>query len=195
MSEEVFGTKPKRWLTHPETNERWLMKDATFSHQSDGPRERSLSEFCDEIASDCWTATASVSVTSSSYGEADVRERRTPPLCDLAQPRGSDPAGGGVDATDSGRWGKDEPDNSVNPRAILLNTRTGARVGYVPDCLVEMIHELRDLDAEVEVTAEHVNPDTAPPHMRLLCRLAAPWPDGYEPLSGPEYQPIAQSAT
>ncbi|MXZ53754.1 MAG: hypothetical protein F4Z34_11260 [Acidimicrobiaceae bacterium] len=75
-----------------------------------------------------------------------------------------------------------------------MNTRTSARVGYLPDCLVEMIHELRGLDAAVEVTPEHVNRDTAPPHMRLLCRLVAPWPDGYEPLSGPEYQPIAQSA-
>ena len=45
-----------------------------------------------------------------------------------------------------------------------------------------------------QVTAEHVNPSTALSHMRLPCRLAAPWPDGYEPLSGPEYQPIAQSA-
>jgi len=85
----------------------------------------------------------------------------------------------------------DEPDNPVNRRAVLLHTRTGRSVGYVPDCLVETIHELRDLDAPVEVTAEHVNPDTSPPHMRLLCRLRAPWPDGYEPLSGPEYQPIA----
>ena len=85
----------------------------------------------------------------------------------------------------------DEPDNPVNRRAVLVHTRTGRSVGYVPDCLVETIHELRDLDAPVEVTAEHVNPDTSPPHMRLLCRLRAPWPDGYEPLSGPEYQPIA----
>ena len=35
------------------------------------------------------------------------------------------------------------------------------------------------------------NPPTAPPHMRLLCRLRAPWPDGYEPLAAPEFQPIA----
>ncbi len=85
----------------------------------------------------------------------------------------------------------DEPENPVNRRAVLLHTRTGRNVGYVPDYLVETIHELRDLDAPIEVTAEHVNLDTSPPHMRLLCRLRAPWPDGYEPLSGPEYQPIA----
>ena len=71
------------------------------------------------------------------------------------------------------------------------STRTGHRVGWVPDCLVETVHELRDLGSAVEIVADHVNPATSPPHMRLLCRLRAPWPDGYEPLSGPEYQPIA----
>ena len=107
---------------------------------------------------------------------------------------------GAMQAVDDVRVGdvlelEDEPGNQVNSRAILLNTRTGTPVGYVPDCLVEMVHGLRSLDAGIEVTAEHVNPATTPPHMRLLCRLLAPWPDGYEPLSGPEYQPISQLST
>ncbi len=85
----------------------------------------------------------------------------------------------------------DEPTNPVNQRAILVSTRTGHQVGWVPDCLVDTFHELREHDALVEVTAEHVNPESAPSHMRLLCRLRAPWPDGYEPLTGPDYQPMA----
>ncbi len=85
---------------------------------------------------------------------------------------------------------EDEPNNPVNPRAILVSTRTDRRVGWVPDCLLEMVHDLREM-AAVEITAEHVNPDTSPPHMQLLCRLRAPWPNEYEPLSGPDYQPIA----
>ena len=85
----------------------------------------------------------------------------------------------------------DDSSNPVNSRAILVSNRTGRRVGWVPDCLLETVHQLRDLDGPIEVTAEHVNPESSPPHMRLLCRLRAPWPDGYEPLSGPEYQPIA----
>lgn len=86
----------------------------------------------------------------------------------------------------------DEPDNRVNPRAVLLNSRTGGRVGRVPDYLVTTIHELRECDsADVRVVAEHVNGPNTGPHMRLLCRLDAPWPDGYEPLSAPEFQPIA----
>ena len=85
----------------------------------------------------------------------------------------------------------DDPDNEVNPRAMLMSNRTGQTVGWVPDYLVDMIHELRDsFGIDVEITAMHVNPETTPPHMRLLCRLLAPWPDGYEPLSAPEFQPI-----
>lgn len=85
----------------------------------------------------------------------------------------------------------DDPDNEVNPRAMLMSNRTGQTVGWVPNYLVDMIHELREsFDVDVEITAEHVNPETTPPHMRLLCRLRAPWPEGYEPLSAPEFQPI-----
>ena len=87
---------------------------------------------------------------------------------------------------------ENEPDNLVNPRAILMCNRTGEPVGWVPNYIVDMIHELRDpFGTEVSITAEHINAaSTSPPHMRLLCRLRAPWPDGYEPLSAPEFQPI-----
>ncbi len=85
----------------------------------------------------------------------------------------------------------DDSDNAVNPRAMLMSNRTGETVGWVSNYLVDMIHELGEsFEVDVEITAEHVNPETTPPHMRLLCRLRAPWPDGYEPLSAPEFQPI-----
>ena len=106
---------------------------------------------------------------------------------------------GAAEAVDGIRKGDvlelhDEPGNSVNRRAVLISTRSGRRVGWAPDCLVEMIHDLSELDAALKVTAEHVNPaDVAAPHMRLLCRLRSPWPKNYEPLHGPEYQPIAST--
>lgn len=86
----------------------------------------------------------------------------------------------------------DETDNNTNPRAVLVNTHNNQPVGWIPDYLVDTVHELRNLTGEdvVEVTAEHVNPPETEPYMRLICRLTAPWPDGYEPLSGPEFQPI-----
>lgn len=85
-----------------------------------------------------------------------------------------------------------EESNPVNERAMLLSSRTGRPVGYVPDYLLETIHDLLDHDAgSVRVLVEHVNPPASAPHMRLLCRLVAPWPEGYEPLSGPDFLPLA----
>lgn len=84
-----------------------------------------------------------------------------------------------------------EPDNPVNERAILLNTRTGRCVGWAPDYLLDLLHELRDLNGSwPTITAEHVNGARTPPHLRLLCRLRASWPAGYEPFSGPDFQPL-----
>ena len=87
----------------------------------------------------------------------------------------------------------DDPNNDFNPRAILLNTPLGAPVGWVPDYLVEAIHELRDRSGEkaISITAEHVNPPDVAPSMRLICRLTAPWPDGYKPFDDPSFEPIA----
>lgn len=129
--------------------------------------------------------------------EVFAHPERTPEdiLTTLFFVRGIRHIDGAAAAVDEVRSGEvlelvDELDNPVNRRAILISTRTGKRLGWMPDCLVNMLHELRDLDSPVEVTAEHVNPETSPPHMRLLCRLRAPWPDGYDPLTGPEYQTI-----
>ena len=65
-------------------------------------------------------------------------------------------------------------------------------MGWVADYLVDTVHDLCDLagKSSVIVSVEHVNPPEVAPRMRLICRLTAPWPAGYEPLSGPEFQPI-----
>ncbi|WP_419921648.1 DNA-binding protein [Candidatus Poriferisodalis sp.] len=46
----------------------------------------------------------------------------------------------------------DEPTNPVNPRALRLRAGSARFVGWVPDCLVDTVHELRELDASVEVS-------------------------------------------
>ena len=85
----------------------------------------------------------------------------------------------------------DDPTNEVNSRAMLLNTRTGQNVGWAPDYLLDLLHELRHLNGAMpSVLVEHVNSMTAPSHLRLLCRLTAQWPQGYVPLSGAEFQPL-----
>lgn len=70
---------------------------------------------------------------------------------------------------------RDEPDNPVNPRAILIDVRDAAPVGHVPDWLVEDIHAVRASASQITLVAERINPD-APPHLRLLCCLEAKLP-------------------
>lgn len=65
-----------------------------------------------------------------------------------------------------------EPDNPANKRALLIDAEAGTPVGYVPDWLVNEVHDLRDSGYELDVVAERINP-TAPAHLRLLCRLEA----------------------
>ncbi|MDE0066447.1 MAG: hypothetical protein OXN44_06205 [Acidimicrobiaceae bacterium] len=88
---------------------------------------------------------------------------------------------------------KDDSKNKVNPLAIFIDTTLDEPVGWVPNYLVDTIHDLRSLsdDDALTMTVEHVNPPEVAPYMRLICRLSAPWPDNYEPFSGPEFQPIA----
>ena len=86
----------------------------------------------------------------------------------------------------------DDPDNATNPLAIRLAIPEGNPVGWVPDYLVDTVHELRHRTGEetLSITAEHVNPPEVAPSMRLICRLSAPWPDNYQPLSDPAFEPV-----
>lgn len=86
----------------------------------------------------------------------------------------------------------DQPDNEFNSRAVIVRISDGRQIGWVPDYLVEHLHELRQLNGEDPVvTVEHVNDATVAAHMRLLCRLRAPWPDGYTPFVDAGFQPLA----
>ena len=85
----------------------------------------------------------------------------------------------------------DDPDNPANGRALLLAGDDQVAVGWVPDYLVEHIHELRQWNhSDPNVTVEHVNGRDTAPHMRVLCRVTAPWPPGYEPFHSIEFQPV-----
>jgi len=89
-----------------------------------------------------------------------------------------------------------EPDNKVDPRARLINTQTSRAVGYLPDYLLDVVDHLQAHDPHgVKVTVDHINLPTSAPHMRMLCRLTAPWPPDFIPFSGDEFRPIAAKAT
>jgi len=85
-----------------------------------------------------------------------------------------------------------DPQNEVDRLAVLLRTGGYRLVGYVPAYLTSLIH--RPLDAygsdAVQVNVEHIGDRNGPSHLRLLCRLAARWPDDVPPLGGPDFEPI-----
>ena len=62
----------------------------------------------------------------------------------------------------------DEPENQYNPRAILV-THSDERLGWVPDWLVNDVHELRS-HGDVQVQVEQINTE-APARLRVLCKL------------------------
>lgn len=77
--------------------------------------------------------------------------------------------------------------NPKNPRARLLFAGAAA-VGFVPDYLVADLDELERGTEAPTFTVERVNPSPQPAHHRLLVRLDAPWPEGFEPFSAPRFQ-------
>jgi hypothetical protein len=64
----------------------------------------------------------------------------------------------------------DDSTNEANPRALLLEASDGARVGWIPDLLVEYAHQVRSGGGFVELLQN--NGPTAPWHTRLLVRMS-----------------------
>lgn len=64
-------------------------------------------------------------------------------------------------------------------------------IGYVPRYLARDVRTLwsSSPSSPIDVTVERVNPG-APLQQRVLCRMVASPPDGFEPCSGEEYQPM-----
>ncbi len=89
----------------------------------------------------------------------------------------------------------DDQGDAHNSRALLLRVSDGQQVGWAPDYLVEHVHELRQLNGEDPIViVEHVNDRSVAPHLRLLCRLSAPWPPGYVPFGDAAFQPLVDLA-
>ncbi len=82
--------------------------------------------------------------------------------------------------------------NPVDPQAVAVRTETERTlVGYVPRYLARDVWELFQECGVVfiELFVERVNHD-APFQNRVLCRMRACWPDGFEPCSSEDFLPI-----
>lgn len=82
--------------------------------------------------------------------------------------------------------------NPYDANAVAIRTDSDrAMLGYVPRYLAAEVWELcRSCNVSfIHLFVEQVNHD-APLQQRLLCRMNACWPDGFEPCSGKAFQPI-----
>src|SRR5260370_11607067 len=88
---------------------------------------------------------------------------------------------------------KAEPENPHDPRALrILTTLGGTLLGYVPRYLWGDVHGLQQAVGEdaVTVSVHRVNAPPTPAQFRLLCALDSPWPEGFRPLSSPDFEPL-----
>ena len=82
--------------------------------------------------------------------------------------------------------------NNYDPMALILRTDDPVEmVGYCPRYLSPEFYELlgKTRTMDIKVSVEKVNVD-APLRLRLLCKMVAPWPEGFEPCSGEEFKPL-----
>jgi hypothetical protein len=86
-----------------------------------------------------------------------------------------------------------DPQNLHDAYALALRTDDPVTiVGYCPRYLTkDFLYLLRSGPPDTPtVLVERVNID-APIQLRLLCNLRAPWPEGFEPCSGEDYEVLA----
>lgn len=83
--------------------------------------------------------------------------------------------------------------NQVDSNAVALRTQADERmiVGYVPRYLATDVRNLvGKCDLEfIKISVERINPD-APFQNRVLCRMEACWPEGFQPCSDESFRPI-----
>ncbi len=85
------------------------------------------------------------------------------------------------------------PNNRVNARALLATAKDSSPVGYVPDLLLDYVHNLMTV-SDPKLTVRHCNNDDSPPNLRLLVECAGYLPAGYVPFSGAEWAPAVPPA-
>ncbi len=87
-----------------------------------------------------------------------------------------------------------EEGNASDPYAVKVCAEPGFAIGYVPRYLARDVrHLILNCDVTfLELTVARVNRD-APLQNRLLCRMNACWPEGFQPCSGEEFLPIPKN--
>lgn len=124
--DEQLGTKPKRWLAHPETGERWLLKYVTYSTGADGFRYRKGDDWAERIASG---VAAEIGIAA-----ADIEL--------AAEPASANPYGSisksVLTASEKGRGTAEElvPGNELLMQPVVSGVRSGYTIEAVQAALV-----------------------------------------------------------
>ena len=79
---------------------------------------------------------------------------------------------------------------------LTAETPDGIKIGYVPRYLARDAGTLLRLADAVDfhVQVDRINHD-APLQQRVLCRIQAPWPEGFRPCIGVEFEPVVDVET
>lgn len=82
--------------------------------------------------------------------------------------------------------------NDFDPQAVAVRTESDRTlIGYFPHYLANEVWQLAQgcgVDF-IDLAVDRVNRD-APLQNRLLCRMRACWPDGFQPCGGEDFEPI-----
>jgi hypothetical protein len=85
--------------------------------------------------------------------------------------------------------------NESDPQAVAVRTEAErTQIGYVPRYMANDVwHLVQKCEVDfIHLVVERVNLD-APTQNRVLCRMQACWPDGFQPCSKEEFLPIPAS--
>jgi hypothetical protein len=83
----------------------------------------------------------------------------------------------------------DCPENEFNHLAIAVASDDHIKLGWVPDPLLDYVHDVRDQGGE-HATVLRANGGPIDPHLRLLVQLTGRLPIGSQPFTGPEWETI-----
>ena len=75
---------------------------------------------------------------------------------------------------------REQPENRVNPQALLVCTTEDQVLGWVPDALLDFVHQV--VSGHYQLTASRVNGSEWPSQLRVVVNLKGNVPTDFEPL-------------
>ncbi|MEX5215466.1 MAG: HIRAN domain-containing protein [Nitrospiraceae bacterium] len=84
--------------------------------------------------------------------------------------------------------------NPVSQLAVQIQTLDYHMIGWAPRYLVyDLVRAIAQSPGDYEAKVVQVNPIPAPSKQRLLVELRGHWPENYEPMATPDFEPLAMA--